>query len=379
LAREGFNVGGQFADSLLKAAEHLGTDPASRQLYFKNGQPLELGDRYRNPGLAAMLETLAERGCVDSFYHGDIAGDIASEFQKRGGVVTQNDFAAYRAREVKPVEMQWNGYSISTAPLTAGGLSTLQALSILKALDREQLANRHEQHHAVLESLRLAWHDRFQSFGDPDYVDVPVAALLTDDSIGKLADRVLRAVKDRAPIELQMDSYEQIGTVHISAADSAGNLVALTLSHGGGFGACVTVDGMGLTLGHGVSRFDPRPGYANSIEAHKRPLNNMTPTVVLCDGRPVLALGGRGGRRIPNALASILLGFVAEDRSMAESLDIPRMHTQGSMKLTLDNSWSPEETAYFGRLGYEADRGDVAYISAVSYDPTSGSVQAAHR
>ena len=378
-ARRGFDVGQDFADSLLSAAEHLRTDPASQQIYFKNGRPLRVGDRYRNPDLAALLDTLAESGSVESFYRGDIARQIASEFQNRGGVVTDADFAAYRAREVKPVEMEWNGYSIHTAPLTAGGLSTLQALSILKAVDRKQLANRHEQQHAVLEALRLAWSDRFLHLGDPDHVDVPVTRLLDGDHAGRLADRVLRAVKDRARIELQVDSFDQSGTVHISSADRDGNLVALTLTHGGAFGACVTVNGLGLTLGHGLSRFDPRPGHANSIAAHKRPLNNMTPTAVLRDGQPVLALGGRGGRRIPSALVRILLGIVAENRSLAESIDMPRMHTEGGGKLILDGLWSEEDAAGFAPLGYAAVRGEVACVSAVSFDPATGSVAAVHR
>lgn len=379
LARKGFKVNERFADFLRNAPEHLKTDPASQQIYFRNKHPLQVGSRYHNPELARMLDTLAQRGSVDSFYRGDIARHIVSEFQSQGGIVTEEDFAAYQAREVKPIGMDWDGYSIYTAPLTAGGVSTLQALTILKTLNPKQLPNRLEQYHATLEALRLAWRDRFLYLGDPDHLDVPVASLLTEEYAGQLADQVLRAVKDHTPLVIETDSYEQSGTVHVSVADSEGNLVALTLTHGEAFGACVTVDGLGLTLGHGLSRFDPRPGHANSIGAHKRPLNNMTPTVVLRDGRPVLALGGRGGRRIPNALLSNLLGFVAEDRPMVESIDLPRMHTEGDMRLSLDDSWGSGEAAYFGQMDYEVTREHVSYISAVSFDPASGSMDAAWR
>ena len=141
----------------------------------------------------------------------------------------------------------------------------------------------------------------------------------------------------------------------------------------------MTVAGLGLTLGHGVSRFDPRPGRANSIGPRKRPLNNMTPTAVLRDGRPVLALGGRGGRRIPNAGYSVLLPFVGEDRPMAESVSAPRMHTLGNMNLTLDSPWPADAPAFFEKMGYRVSRGGVALLSAASFDPATGKVGASLR
>ena len=186
-------------------------------------------------------------------------------------------------------------------------------------------------------------------------------------------------VAQRKPLSLALDSYEQKGTVHISAGDAAGNLVALTLTHGGAFGARVTVDKYGLTLGHGISRFDPRPGFANSIAPRKRPLNNMTPTVVLRGERPVLAVGGRGGRRIPNALGAVLLGFVDEGRSMEKAVDRRRMHTEGGMSLTLDDHWSEPAVDELVQLGFQVDRGDIARISAVSFDPSTHQTAAAHR
>ena len=181
------------------------------------------------------------------------------------------------------------------------------------------------------------------------------------------------------PIQLELDSYDQTGTIHISAGDAQGNLAALTLTHGGGFGARVTVAGLGLTLGHGVSRFDPRPGHANSIAPGKRPLNNMVPTVVLRAGRPVLAIGGRGGRRIPNALCSALLPFIVDNQSISDSMDARRMHTEGGMRLTLDDVCSDDDVGYFKRLGYEVTRGHVAYLSGVSFDPDRSQLHAALR
>ncbi len=378
-ARDGFVVNERVASSFRGASGHFRRDPASKHIYFDGDEPIRQGETYRNPDLADMLEKLAERGSSDSFYRGDIGRQIASEFRKHGGIATADDFAAYRAKEVKPVELSWRGYSMHTAPVTAGGLSTLQALAILKALKWEGLSNPLKKNHAGLEALRLVWADRFRYFGDPEHVDVPDERLLSAAYVGELAEKVGRAVEAGKPIEQDFDSYEQRGTIHISSADREGNVVALTLTHGGGFGARVTVDGLGLTLGHGVSRFDPRPGRANSIGPRKRPLNNMTPTAVLRDGQPVLALGGRGGRRIPNAVYSVLLPFVGEDRPMAESVNAPRMHTLGNMNLTLDSQWPVDTAGFFEKMGYQVSRGGVALLSAASFDPATGKVGASLR
>src|SRR5206468_8238641 len=129
------------------------------------------------------------------------------------------------------------------------------------------------------------------------------------------------------------------GTIHLNAADAQGNLVALTLTHGGSFGALVTVDGLGLLLGHGMSRFDPRPGRPNSPGPGKRPLNNMCPTVVLRDGKPILAVGGTGGRKIPNSVFTVLTQYVGRDASITDAVATPRLHTEGDLNLTLEASW----------------------------------------
>ena len=126
------------------------------------------------------------------------------------------------------------------------------------------------------------------------------------------------------------------GTIHLSAADGAGNMAALTLTHGGGFGARVTVEGLGLILGHGMSRFDPRPGRANSPGPGKRPLHNMCPTIVVRDGEPVLAVGARGGRRIPNCVLNILLNYCGRKRSVSN----PWPHRACTLKGACSCGWT---------------------------------------
>src|SRR5207253_2380228 len=114
--------------------EQLLKDPASARLLLEKGEPLKPGSTFRNPDLAGLLQTLAERKSVASFYRGDLGERIAGAFKKHGGLVTAADMAAYHAREVEPLAFAWRGYTIRTAPLTAGGATVLEALAILKAL-----------------------------------------------------------------------------------------------------------------------------------------------------------------------------------------------------------------------------------------------------
>ena len=133
------------------------------------------GELLRNPRLAEMLTSLAKANSVEPFYRGDIARIIADGFRKNGGLVTSEDMAAYKARLVEPLTMAWGEHAIHTAPLTAGGLSVLQMLRALQALDWEHMPAGLARTHARLEAMRLAWRDRLSLLGDPEFVEVPVA------------------------------------------------------------------------------------------------------------------------------------------------------------------------------------------------------------
>src|SRR6185369_16054902 len=235
--------------------------------------------------------------------------------------------AAYQVREVEPLRLKWNEFDIFTAPLTAGGLTVLEGLSILKALRWEPSPSSPAGAHARLEVLRVAWKDRLELLGDPEKVEVQVRRLLSADYARSAAERIEAAVKARQPLPLQLEKHLQDGTTNLSSVDRHGNLVAVTFTHGGGFGAQVTVDGLGLTLGHGMSRFNPRPGHPNSVAPRKRPLHNMCPSAVLRDGQPILAVGAAGGVKIPNTIFDILTEFVVKGSSIEAAIAAPRMHT----------------------------------------------------
>lgn len=373
LARDGFEVTASLSTAIRAQRATILKDTATANLLLTKGEPLKPGATYRNAELADLLQTLANRKSVQPFYRGDIARKIAAAFEKNEGLVTADDLAAYQAREVRPYSLDWGDYTLYTAPLTAGGLTVLQAIHVLKVLGWEKRAPRDPATTlAKLEALRLAWDDRLKHLGDPAKTKVDIEHLLSPAHARKLAARVEQAVKDRKPSDAKGDGRKADGTIHLSASDSKGMMVALTLTHGSHFGANVTVPELGLILGHGMSRFDPRPDHPNSPGPGKRPLHNMCPTIVTRNHQATLAVGGTGGRRIPNAIFEVLTQFVGRNASLEDALAAPRVHTEGDLEVILEPAWPKEEVESLKKIGYTARTGPNATVHAVFVDPKTG-------
>jgi gamma-glutamyltranspeptidase/glutathione hydrolase len=146
-------------------------------------------------------------------------------------------------------------------------------------------------------------------------------------------------------------------------------MAAMTLTHGNSYGAQVTVDGLGLLLGHGNSRFDPAPGKPNSIGPGKRPLDNMCPTIVLKDGRPVMSIGAVGGRRIPNALFQVLMKLFEDGSSLEEAVAEPRLHTEGGMLVRAEAGRPQADIKYLKQIGYSIGKPEICWVAGVQIDP----------
>jgi gamma-glutamyltranspeptidase/glutathione hydrolase len=185
LTRDGFKVTPSLAGVFERAAAGLKKDPGSTKLYLRGGNPPKAGDTWRNPALAQVLMTLAKAESIEPFYRGDIALRIAEAFAKQSGLVTKDDLAAYQAQLVRPLELTWGERTIYTAPLTSGGFTVLQMLTLLKAMSWDRMSGDLTRAHARLEAMRLAWHDRLALLGDPEFSAVPQEKLLSDDYAGE--------------------------------------------------------------------------------------------------------------------------------------------------------------------------------------------------
>ncbi len=365
-ASQGFALPESLGKSISQLyGEYFSKDPGARKLFAPQDKPLRSGETFRNPDLAAMLETLARDNSAEAFYRGELARKLAEQYKLHGGTVTAEDLASYRPREVEPIEWRMGGHRVVTAPLTAGGATVLQALRSLEALGPKGEG----WHHARLEALRIAWRDRLERFGDPLKVKDPVPTLLSDSTATRSAERIRRAVAAGRALEIDTPPVHAAGTTHLSVADRAGNIVSVTFTHGDGFGARVVIPGFGLILGHGLSRFDPTPGHANGLAPRKRPLHNMCPTVLLNGNRPVAALGATGGRRIPNAVFDILTRMLWEKMPLAEAVAAPRMNTTGTRDLVLSGKWSATDRDRFAQIGFKVEDGAPAVAQTLALDP----------
>ena len=366
LTADGVTVTPALAGIFGKLSAGMRADPGSAALYRPGGVAPKAGEKWRNPALAELLRALARAESVEPLYRGDVALRLAEGFARNGGLVTARDLAAYRARLVEPLRLDWEDRVIHTPPLTSGGITVLQTLELLRALGWDKIEGDGPRALARVEALRLAWRDRLALLGDPDFGPVPQARLLSAEYARESAEQVRAALKTGRAIDHGLKLTPQGGTLSFSACDRHGNMAALTLTHGDSFGAQVTVGELGLTLGHGMSRFETDPAHPNAPGPGKRPLHNMAPVIVTAGGKAITAVGGRGGRRIPNAVLDFLLGHVVERRPFAQVLSAPRLHTEGALAVEHENGWPEAATAAWRAAGLAVKAGSSATLSAVA-------------
>jgi gamma-glutamyltranspeptidase/glutathione hydrolase len=326
------------APAIRRAREGVTLTPGQAQTWLRmkaeaEGRPAPSRAEGRQvvpmPELAETLEAIADEG-MSVFYRGRIGRAVAGHLQKLGGVLSHQDMAAYRPLVVPPVTVEVRGHALFTPPPGAGGLTSLQAAALFDRLDRRGRAGpagSAAAFGASLEIDKVVWAERLTRLGDPSSMSGPPGQLLADAHLDELLGRVLEGLSHPRPGRIVAPDPLR-GTVHLAAADGAGNVVAWTQTHGGLFGSGVVVPGTGIVLGHGMCRFDPRRGWVNSIGPGKRPLHNMAPILALREGRPVLAVGASGGRTIVNNVAAIVIARLVQGLDPAEALAAPRLQCE---------------------------------------------------
>lgn len=305
-----------------------------------------VGDRQRFPDLAGTYRALAEHS-VDWFYRGPFAQQVHRWMQEHGGILTQQDFADYEPKLRSPVRGSYRGYQIvSFPPPSSGGIHLLQILQMLERFDLKAMGDASTAFvHHVAEAMKLAFADRAHWLGDPDFVSVPRGLLdvdyIREHSARIQPDRVLSVPQQGTPPRADSDWFsaeENRHTTHLNAVDKDGNWVALTATINTRFGAKVVVPGTGVILNNEMDDFAAQPGVpnyfglvgaeANAVEAGKRPLSSMTPTLVFREGQPVLAVGAAGGPTIISTTLLTILRVIDFEMTPEEALARPRFHHQ---------------------------------------------------
>ena len=346
LADKGFIVSDVLAQTLKEEKSTLGKWSSSKAIFFKNGEPLKSGDLLVQKDLAKSLRLIAKQG-AKAFYQGEIATKIAKEMQSHGGTMTLEDLKAYKVVERQPIIGDYRGYKVVTMPPpSSGGVHLIEILNMLEHYPiKEDGVNSAKNIHHMAESMKLAYADRSEYLGDPDFVKIPVTGLTSkayaNERVKTIDDNKARLSSTIKPGKPQ--PYESDQTTHFSVMDKAGNAVAVTYTLNLNFGSGIVAEGTGILLNNEMDDFSVKPGVpnafglvggaANAIEAKKRPLSSMTPTIVMKNNKPWLVTGSPGGARIITTVLQSVVNTIDHEMNPAEAIITPRVHHQ----------WLPDE------------------------------------
>ncbi|MCU7371702.1 gamma-glutamyltransferase [Paucibacter sp. O1-1] len=368
LAEQGFVLNQGDIEMLRTATADFRKDPASAAIFLKKGgEPFEVGDKLVQQDLARTLKAISAQGPA-GFYKGAVAAALVKSSQGGGGIITQADLDQYTTREMAPIECDYRGLRvISAPPPSSGGVIICEMLNILEGYPLKDWGFRSAQavHHQI-EAMRHAYVDRNSYLGDPDFVKNPIARL-TD----KAYAAQIRAVIDPNKAGVSKDikpgvaPHEGSNTTHYSIADRWGNAVSVTYTLNDWFGAKVTAAGTGVLLNNEMDDFTAKigvpniyglvQGEANAIAPGKRPLSSMSPTIVSKDGQPVMVVGTPGGSRIITAVLHSLLNVIDYGMTVQEAVDAPRFHQQWLPDLTNVETFalSPDTRALLEAKGHK--------------------------
>jgi gamma-glutamyltranspeptidase / glutathione hydrolase len=387
-ARRGFRVTGQLV--AMRDQNQAPLLPATNfSRYFG---AMRAGQLFRQPALAATLTRIARNG-VSEFYQGRTAQLLVAQMQRGStkGIISAADLAGYHAMWREPVVGPWHGFTLVTAPPpSSGGIALLQMLQMkddaARLFDGVTL-NSPQYLHLLAEIEKRVFADRAEYLGDPDFIRVPVAALLDADYLRARAAQI--DPERPSPTPAVRPGLERPQTTHYSIIDAAGNAVSNTYTLNGWFGSGVVVEGAGFLLNDEMDDFSAKPGVpnqygvvgadANAIAPFKRPLSSMSPSILLHGSEVAMVLGTPGGSRIFTSVFQVLVDVYDFHLTLADALRQPRYHHQ----LLPENTLYAEPYAPFAdsvkqaliQRGYRIDEqdynGDIEAIQVVDGQPTA--------
>jgi len=384
LAREGIPITYSLQTGFERSASRFRQYPASERKFIKvDGSFYELGETWVQPDLAHTLELIRDNG-ADGFYRGENAERLASFMADIGGLITEEDLAAYAAREREPIRGTYRGYEIvSMPPPSSGGVGIVQMLNILEGFDLADMGHNSADYlHILTETMRRAYSDRAEHLGDPDFNEsMPLDRLMDKDYAADLRASIDMTRKSESSPELFAHAYESEETTHFSVVDANGNMISMTYTLEFGYGSAIVVDGGGYLLNNELGDFNAVPGVTdkrgqigtapNLVAPEKRPLSSMSPTIVAQDGKPVFAIGSPGGKTIINTTMQVILNVIDHGFNIAQAIEAGRIHHQWLPDFTSieANSLSTDTLESFQARGHQIrERGSQGAAMGVYYD-----------
>jgi gamma-glutamyltranspeptidase/glutathione hydrolase len=392
LAEDGFTLEQGDVDMLASATEDFRRRPASAGVFLNKGRPFVAGQKLVQRDLAATLRSIRQQG-ADGFYKGQTGAAIVTASRVGGGIIDQDDLDRYETREFPPIECDYRGYHVVSAPPpSSGGVAICEMLNILEGYPLRDLGWGSAQAlHYEIEAMRHAYVDRDSLVGDPDFVGNPSRQLIEKSYAAKIRD----AIKpDKAGISADIRQgvapHEGSNTTHFSIIDHAGNAVSMTYTLNDWFGARVVATGTGVLMNDEMDDFTLNAGVANTtgvaniagaagihgsvqgdanaIAPGKAPRSSMSPTIVTRDDKPVLVLGTPGGSRIITTVLQTILNVVDFQMNIQEAVDAPRIHHQWLPDVTDVERYavSPDTRRVLESMGYRFDDSPPAnHVAAI--------------
>ncbi|MFN9797724.1 MAG: gamma-glutamyltransferase [Gemmatimonas sp.] len=388
MADTGFIVPTGLAASLgnPRLQDRLAAYPATIAAYYRDGKPYAAGDRMRLSDLGNTLGRIRDLR-RDGFYKGTTAHLIVAEMKKHGGLISEQDLAAYEARERAPVRGTFMGYDIITMPPpSSGGVAMVEMLNILEGFDLKAAGHNSPQYvHLLAESMRRAYRDRAVHLGDPDFTKPPVDRLTSKAYANTLRAGIdLSKASPSSPADVSQ-GYESDETTHYSVVDKDGVAVSVTYTLEAGYGLGAVVEGAGFLLNNEMGDFNGKPGLTDSTgligtapnvaQPGKRMLSSMTPTIVAKNGKLVAVVGSPGGRTIINTVMQVVLNVVAFDMPIQQAVNAPRLHHQWLPNaITVERDGFPASTLDALRAKGHTVRigGQQGTAHSIAIDPRTG-------
>ncbi len=370
-------------------------------LYLRNGKAVQPGTLIRNPGMAKAYREIAEGG-VKAFYEGPLARAIVDAVNKpplapgksaRPGKMTMADLANYEARIRQPLRSTYRGYEIVGMPLpSSGGATVAEALNILEGYDLKKLP-RAQAEHLYVEASRLAFADRNAYLADPEYIDAPLAGILSKEYAAQRRKLIgAQAARNAAagdPYGYQRDlsvplrreavspqsaklQLENAHTTHLTVSDKDGNVVSYTFTIESWGGSGIVVPGYGFLLNNELTDFDFSGPHPNVPEAGKRPRSSMAPTIALKDGKPAFTIGSPGGSTIITTVLQTIVNYIDLGMPMDQAVNAPRISERNGEATSIEPGFAGSEQARaLERLGHrwEAEPEEIGAANALVFNP----------
>ncbi|WP_042432744.1 gamma-glutamyltransferase [Faecalispora jeddahensis] len=367
LCRQGFKCGFQYAriSNTAEAEHNRDSYEGFRELYLHDGKPRTFGELIYNPDLAETMESVAKNG-ADWFYNGPVADEIVQQVNRDQGLLVKEDLTGCRPKPRTPVRSSYRGYEVvSMPPPSSGGTHLIQMLNILENFDLGSMGfHSAESIHIIAEAMKLMFADRSVAMGDPDFVEIQQEKLLSKEYAHKLSAKIdPDRAQEFAPVE-GIEAREYAGcTSHFSVMDRFGNVLVQTQTIRNWWGCGIVIPGRGFVMNNTMADFSPKVGVrtsqglaygmANAIRPGKTPLSSMSPTIVLKDGVPFLAVGAAGGPRIITSTLQLILNVIDYGMMMDPAIRTPHMccltKEQG---LELENGFSPDTIRLLEKKGH---------------------------